>query len=136
MAFLFLAWESVRLHLGASPAKAGATGDQLIDLLVSSFHLFGRVLTLFAGAAKWAILVVALASFFCVAAAVLLFLTARGIQAGRPWARVLGIVLTLVPLVVSLAVVATLHRTLWVILSTIVAALSVYVIWTLALRFN
>jgi hypothetical protein len=135
LACMFFTWESVRFHLLPNPSESGPSGDQLIDLFVSGFRLFGKILALFGGAVQWALLALAVASFLSSLFALILFFTARGIEAGRPWARILGILLALVPLFCSLAALTALDRSLPWALAAITAVASVYVIWTLGWRF-
>lgn len=137
IAFVFLAWESARLRfMTPDVAGTGTSGDQLIDLLAAGFRLFGKMLALFAGAVHWVIVVLAVGSMLCIALAVVLFFTARGLHAGRHWARILGIFVAILPLLLSFAAISALQRPVPLIVSTMIAAASVYVIWTLGFRFN
>ena len=135
IAFVFLVWESVRLHFGPSGTATGATGNQLIDLFVQGFRLFGKLFAFLGGAAKWAFTLLAVASLVIIVAAVILFFIARGLHAGRAWARIFGILLALAALLVALVVLAALRRPVPIALSTTAAAASVWVIWVLGWRF-
>jgi len=137
LAFLLLGFETIRLHLSAPvTTETGKSGNQLIDLFVSGFAIFGKLLGLFSGVAKWLILVLAAASFVAVVFAVTLYFTARGLNAGRMWARVLGVVLAVAPLLLSLGTVLSTRRTLPFAIAGLTAAASAYTIYTLCWRFQ
>jgi hypothetical protein len=136
LVFLLLAWASIQLHLLApSPSAAGPTGNQLIDLFVGGFRLFGKLFEFIGGAGKWAILILAAVSFLAVVLALAMFFTARGLNAGQLWARISGIAIAVVPLLLSLVLFLSLRS----LAPRALAAAAVYgtgwVIWTLGWRF-
>lgn len=136
IAFLFFVWESLRFRVPTPARKSGPSGDQLIDLLVSGFRLLGRFFEFFAGATQFILLIAAAVSFVGALLAVLLFMTGRGINSGRSWARVLGIGLALVSLVVSLLALTAVERSIVFAVSGLMAVASVYIVWTLGWRFT
>ncbi len=136
-AFVFLTWESVRLHLTEpSPSSASPSGNQLIDLLVGGAAIVAKGFALLGGAAKWALTLLAVASLLIIVLALILFLTSRGLHAGRPWARVLGILVALVAMLISSLILTSLRQPVPLTLSVAGAAGSLYIIWALVWRFN
>ena len=123
------------MHLDPPARAAGKSGNELIDLLVGGARLFGKFFELFAGAAKWAFTVLAILLFIVALFAGALFLTSRGIAAGRSWARSLGILLALAPLLMSLSFAMTVRTAGPVLIAGAVAAVSFYVVWALSMRF-
>jgi len=137
IAFAFLSWSAVRLHLSEPQlSPAAPSGDALIDLLISGARIFSKMAAFLGGAGKWFITLLAVVALVCVGAAALILLTARGLYAGRNWARTLGIVLALFSLLFSLGTLTALQRPVPMIMSVAVAAFSVYAIWALGWRFS
>lgn len=137
LAFLLLGFEALRLQMSSPGAtSSGKSGNQLIDLFVSGFTIFGKLLGLFTGVAKWLILLLTAVSLIAVVFAVALFLTARGLNAGRMWARVLGVALAIAPLLLSLGAVLSTRRTLPFAIAASTAAASGYTIYILCWRFQ
>jgi hypothetical protein len=136
IAFVFLAWESVRLHLMTPAAtNAGPSGNQLINLFIGGFRLFGKLFAFLGEAGKWVILMLAVASFLALVFAVMLFFTARGLNAGQLWARTFGILLAIGPLLFSLGILLSLRSFVPFTLSATVAAGAAWVIYTPGWRF-
>jgi hypothetical protein len=133
--FVFLAWESARLHMIKVPAESGRSGNQLIDLLVAGVQTFGKVFGLLGEAAQWFLTLLAGVSLLSTLFAVMLFFTARGLQSGRAWARALGILLALLPFLISLLMVLSTRRFMPMTFGMLIAAASGYVLWALCLRF-
>jgi hypothetical protein len=137
IAFVFLTWQSVRFHmLEPAPGATGATGNQLIDLFVLGARWFGKIFEIFGGAVKWAMTVLAIGAFVVLVIAAVAFFTAKGLYAGRGWARVMGLLIAIVPLLVSMMMIASVRRPLPVAAAMVTAAASGYVIWTLGWRFS
>jgi hypothetical protein len=137
IAFVFLAFSAIRLQLlTPAPSAEYASGDKLIDLFVSGFRVMGKLIEFFGGAAKLAITVLAVATFLCLVIALFFFFTSRGLYAGRPWARVLGILLAIFTLLISLGAFVSVGRPISHAVPALTAALSVYVIWTLGWHYS
>lgn len=134
--FVSFGFAAARLHLWPSTGVQGnVTGNDLITMLVSGARIFGRLFEMFSGAAKWAFTAIAVAALAIVSAAVILFMTARGIEAGRGWARAAGIVCALLPLLISVLGLLAGPRPLTVTLCFATVCVSIYVIWALMARF-
>ena len=84
---------SLRSAQPSATGAGGASGNLLIDLLVGGARIFGKALSVLGELGKWALVILAAACFLLVLISVVLFFTARGIHAGRAWARILGILL-------------------------------------------
>jgi hypothetical protein len=137
IAFAFLSWSAVRLHMSNPQlSPAAPSGDALIDLLVSGARTFGQLAAFVGGAGKWFITLLAVASLVCVGFAALLPLTARGLYAGRAWARVVGILLTVLTLLVSLGALTAVGRPVTLIAFVALTVFSVYAIWALGWHFS
>ena len=108
----------------------------MIDLLVSGARIFGKLAGFLGGAGKWFITVLAIASLFCAAIAAILFLTARGIESGRAWARITGILTTLLTLLISVGALTTAERPVPLAGFIAMAVFSVYAVWTLLWHFS
>jgi hypothetical protein len=137
LAFLVLGVETIRLQLGtpANPGQ-GKSGNQMIDLFVAGFSVFGKLLNLFSGVAKWLIALLTAVAFVALVFAATLFFTARGLNAGRTWARVFGVALAVAPLLLSVGTLLSTRRTLPFTLAGMTAAASAYTIYTLCWRFQ
>jgi len=106
VAFCFLAFSAIRLWmLSPKPAPdSPPSGNQAVDLLVTGATLFGKTMG-FLGAMGQAIITgLAVLAFFVLLYAVGLYIAGRGLSADRQWARILAILLTLVPFLLSLGV--------------------------------
>ena len=137
LAFLFVAWDCLRLHMMApvSTDSGGSTGNQLIDLLVGFGRMAGKAFAFMGALGEWALLFFTGLLFMVAAVAWSLFFISRGIHASRPWARILGILFALGALLASLAGLTALRRPLPLTLFTLTATAALYVLWTLVLRF-
>jgi len=113
----------------------GASGNQLMDLIIWGFRLFGKLFEALGDAAKWVMTMLAVASFLAIGVSVVFYYTARGLHAGRSWARVVGILLAILPLLISLLAVASSHRSMATLFFAMIGAACVFVIWTLGWRF-
>lgn len=136
--FVFFGFAAARLHLWPASTSAqgqNAMGNDLVALLVSGARIFGRLFEMFSGAAKWAFTALAVAALAIVSAALILFVTARGIEAGRGWARAVGIVCALGPLLISVLSLLAGPRPLAATLCLATVCVSIYVIWALLARF-
>jgi uncharacterized membrane protein (UPF0136 family) len=86
-------------------------------------------------ATEWATAGIAAASLVLSVLAAVLFLVARGLQTGRGWARVLGMVAALAALLSSMAMLRSLRRPVPIILGAVGVLLAGYTIWVLGWRF-
>lgn len=111
----------------SKPGESAATGNTLIDLLMSGARAFGKVAG-FVGAMGQAIIAgLAIVSLFVLIYAIGLYFTGRGLAAGAAWGRILGILLMVVPFLASVIAVLSTRRPL----PLLVAAASGYVLWRL-----
>jgi len=135
--FVVSTWGSVQLHFSASPkATSGPpTGNSIIDGLTAGATLLAQGFSFAGNAAGWVLTGAAVASFVLTADAAILFMTSRGLNALSAWARVLGIVLALAPLLSSILLVTSLGRPLPIALGAGGALLAGYTIWVLGWRF-
>jgi len=136
LALVFFTIQVVFLQLNPAPGSSGATGNQLIDLGMAVARGIGKVLSFFGEAAKWLFVVLAVVALVCLVFSVLLFYTSRGLQAGRNWSRIAGIVLAVAPLLLSLLAILSTRRGMPFLLSTLMAAGSGYVIWALGWHYS
>jgi len=135
--FAYLAWGAIQLHMVAPPKAISQSpvGNPIIDLLTAAAALFVKSVSLVGSAAEWAIRIAAVALFLLTAVAAVLFAIARGLHAGRAWARILGIVVALAPLMSSILIVTSFRRPLPMAIGTAGAILAGYAIWVLGWRF-
>jgi hypothetical protein len=134
LAFFFLSWEwmSLRFLRPPAPDQYKASGNQAVDLLVFSFALIGKLLELLGGAVEWMLGVLVLLSLLCLSFAALLFVTARGLNAGKTWARVCGLLLAFIVLLCS-GFLSTIPKATPPAL--ILAGGALYVLWVLGWRY-
>jgi hypothetical protein len=136
-AFAFFGFGAARLYfLNPHVTPSGKTGNQLMDLLLSGARISAKVFEFFGGAVEWILAVLSVASFGCLAFAVLLYFTGRGLHASRGVARAMGILLAILPLLVSFIGVAAMRRSVPFVVSSVTLVLSAYVIWVLGWRFG
>jgi hypothetical protein len=126
---------AARFYLLKPLPPADKSGNQLIDLLGLGVSLVAKVLVFFGGAVEWALAALSIVSFGCLAFAALLFFTGRGLHAGRGAPRVMGILLASLFLLVSFLGVTAIRKPVPLAVSSVILALSGYVIWALGWRF-
>jgi hypothetical protein len=100
-------------------------------LLVSGARILARLFEFFGGGVEWLLAVLSVVSFGCLVFAVLLYFTGRGVHASRGVARTMGILLVILPLLVSFMGVMALRKPVPFVVSSLTFALSTYVIWAL-----
>jgi hypothetical protein len=132
----FLSWEWLRLRfLSPQPSQPyKETGSQAVDLFVLSFGLIGKLLELLGGAVEWLLGVLVILSLLCLSFAVCLHLTARGLYAGRAWARVCGMLLASLVLLSSALLTSALPKYALSPMA-LLACGALYVLWVLGWRF-
>jgi hypothetical protein len=136
IAFAYFGFGAARLHfLTPEVAPEGKTGNQLMDLLLLIARGSAKLIAFFGGTIEWALVVLTVVSFGCLAFAVLLYFTGRGLHASRGVARAMGILLAILPLLVSFVGITSLRRPVPFAVSSVIFALSAYVIWALGWRF-
>lgn len=106
------------------------TGNQLIDLGMAAVHGFGKVVSLFGGAAKWVSTAIAAVSLVVALYAGLLFYTARGLLEGAAWAWFSGVALLVVACLFWSAVALS-TRGLRRLISLLVSSACGYGVWLL-----
>jgi hypothetical protein len=111
VAFAFFGFGAASLHfLSPRLTPGGKSGDQLIDLLVSGARILARLFEFFGGGVEWLLAVLSVVSFGCLVFAVVLHFTGRGVHASRGVARTMGILLVILPLLVSFIGVMALRK--------------------------
>jgi hypothetical protein len=135
VAFAYCGYGAARLYFLPPIPPGSKTGDQLIDLFVSGVRVLAKLAELLGGAIEWALTILTVVFFGCLAFSVLLYFTGRGLHASRGVARVMGILLTILPLLVSFGGVMATRRPVPFVISGVTFALSAYVIWALGWRF-
>ncbi len=137
IAFVFFAWGLIQMHyLDPGPiSPSSPTGNQLIDGLVAGGSIIGKAFAFAGGAMSWAMTIFTIGASIILVIAAVLLLIARGLNAGRQWARVLGIVITLIPLCGSLITLTSFQKPVPIVLGTILMAASAYIIFALGWRF-
>jgi hypothetical protein len=132
VAFAFFGFGAASLHfLSPRLTPGGKSGDQLIDLLVSGARILARLFEFFGGGVEWLLAVLSVVSFGCLVFAVVLHFTGRGVHASRGVARTMGILLVILPLLVSFIGVMALRKPVPFVVSSLTFALSTCVIWAL-----
>jgi hypothetical protein len=124
--FLYFGWAALRLRMLSPPPAAAVTSpNPAIRMIEAGANVFGAFFRLIGAAGEWVATALAIAFFLAMLAALILFLTGRGLRADATWARILaGFLLA------SVGGMLALRRGLMP-LTALAAAGSVYTIWTL-----
>jgi hypothetical protein len=135
--FVCSAWGSIELHVATSPkaTPSSATGNLIVDGLVAGASLVGKAFSLANSTAEWLMRASAFVSLSLTVVAAVLFVIARGLHASRSWARILGILVALAPLMISVLTMASFRRPVPIALGAGGALLAGYAVWVLGWRF-
>ena len=131
--FLFSATAFLGLYFrGAQPATGYSGGPaSLIDFIVAGARMMGSVFNFFSEVAMIASAAVAGVSLVVLTVSVAMFYTGRALDAHQPWARIVGMILISILLLISLGGMMVLGRT--IAFAAILACC--YALWVLGWHF-
>ena len=110
--FLFSGIAFLGLYFRAAPNSTHSTGPaSLIDFIVTGARMMGTVFDFFSEVAMIASAGVAAVSLVLLTLFVAMFYTGRALDSHQPWARIAGIVLVSILLLISLGGMVVLGRT-------------------------
>lgn len=119
IAFCYLAFSTLRLYLTKPPSmQRPGSSDALIRTIEWGAYAMGKTFELLGAFGFFACVLLTVAAAVLLAFSVLLFFTARGLEAHQTWARVAGFCLMGILLFPSLGVFLSGARTFGVLLST------------------
>jgi hypothetical protein len=129
--FLYFGWAALRIRmLSPPPAAAGTSPSPAVRMIEAGANVFGAFFRFIGTAGEWVFTALAIAFFLALLAALILFLTGRGLHADATWARILAGLFSAGFLLASLGAMLALRRG-WMPLIALAAAGPVYTIWTL-----
>ena len=136
-AFLYFLWALVGVRIASPAGDAGGKPDynSLVGLLVSGAKVAGKTLGWLTTGAQWAIALLTVVSMLLLLVAMALFTTGRGLQAHQTWARILGMTLAAILFFVGALGALLFRQGQAVAASTVVAAMCLYILWTLWRQF-
>ena len=132
---IFLSWMLTQAPPSPRPG-AGPSGNQAVDLFVDAFRVAGSFLSFLGGLFEWFAILLIVIACLLVAYALVLFFVSRGIRAGRTFARIVGMLLALPPLLSSATTLVNLREPLPMLISLIVVGIAGYVVWGLGWKFD
>ena len=88
LGFVYFGYGAARFYFLKPLPPADQSGNPMIGLLGLGLSLIGKLFVFFGGAVEWALVVLSVVSFGCLALACILFFTGRGLHAAprESWA--------------------------------------------------
>jgi hypothetical protein len=116
----------------SAPLDIGKYG--LVGLLTNGAQVAGRAVHTLSFAAAWVLAAVAIVAFVVFLLAVLIYFTGGGISRQRGWARVVGVLLSLVLALITIPALFVIDRGAIPVVA-VPAVLSLYTVWALIWRY-